>query len=582
MKKLLKYMKPYRVQAVIGPLFKWLEALFELLVPLVVARLIDEGIPAGTADGDSAAVWWLCAVLALLGIVGFACSLIAQYFSAKAATGFAARLRRVMFEHAGKLSHTGLDRIGTATVISRLTGDLAQVQSGVNMFLRLFLRSPFVVFGAMIMALSVDREASLVFVIAIPLLFAAVAIIMRLTVPRYRAVQSENDSLYHITGENITGIRVIRAFGMEEDESRRFREDADRLTTLQIAANRVSALMNPVTALIINGAMIVLIHSGAVRVNVGSLTQGEVIALVNYMSQILVELIQLANLIITVTKAIAAGGRISEFLDTSVEEDELTVETAESAGDTDNAVVFENVSFTYPDALSPSLENISFTLPKGQVLGIIGPTGSGKTTLVNLIPRFYDAREGRVLVGGRDVKTIPLRILRDTVGIAEQRSHIFSGTVRDNLAMGRDISDTDLMRALETAQAADFIAKREGGLDADISRGGKNLSGGQRQRLNIARALAASPEILILDDSSSALDFATDAALRAALGKITGMSVIIISQRAAGVRHADKILVLDDGEAAGLGTFDELYESCPVFKEICHSQGIDGGGADAK
>lgn len=575
-------MKPYRVQAVIGPLFKWLEALFELLVPLVVARLIDEGIPAGVSGDGNDAVWRLCAVLALLGVVGFVCSLIAQYFSAKAATGFAARLRRVMFEHAGKLSHTGLDRIGTATVISRLTGDLAQVQSGVNMFLRLFLRSPFVVFGAMIMALSVDREASLVFVIAIPLLFAAVAVIMRLTVPKYRAVQSASDSLYHITGENITGVRVIRAFGMEEAESRRFRESADGLTGLQIAANRVSALMNPVTALIINGAMIVLIHSGAVRVNVGSLTQGEVIALVNYISQILVELIKLANLIITVTKAIAAGGRISEFLDTETEEDELKVEAAQPAGNEDNAVVFENVSFTYPAAASPSLENISFTLPKGKVLGIIGPTGSGKTTLANLIPRFYDAGEGRVLVGGRDIKTIPLRELRDIIGIAEQRSRIFSGTVRDNLSMGRDVSDEELMAALETAQAVDFIAKREGGLDAKLARGGKNLSGGQRQRLNIARALAKTPEVLILDDSSSALDFATDAALRAALGEISGMSVIIISQRAAGVRHADIILVLDDGEAAGLGTFDELYDGCPVFREICHSQGIKGGGADAE
>lgn len=570
-------MKPYRFQAVFGPLFKWFEALFELLVPLVVARLIDDGIPKGVADGGNGTVWLLCLILAALGTVGFACSLTAQYFSAKAATGFAGKVRRVMFEHAVKLSSSGLDRIGTSTVIARLTGDLAQVQNGVNMFLRLFLRSPFVVFGAMIMALSVDVKASLVFVGAIPLLFAAVAVIMKLTVSKYHAVQSAGDSLYHITGENITGARVIRAFGMEDAESCRFRESADTLTKLQLIANKVSALMNPVTALIINGAMIVLIYSGAVRVNLGSLTQGEVIALVNYMSQILVELIKLANLIITVTKAVAAAGRISDFLDTSVEEEELEVIDSADVKDADNAVAFEDVSFTYPEASSPSLEHISFTLPKGQTLGIIGPTGSGKTTLVNLIPRFYDAGEGRVLVGGKDVRCIPIKKLRDSIGIAEQRSRMFGGSARDNLAMGRDVSDSDLMAALETAHAADFVMSRQGGLDAEISRGGKNLSGGQRQRLNIARAIAKSPDVLILDDSSSALDYATDAALREALRKITGMSVIIISQRAAGVRHADKILVLDDGEAVGLGTFDELYENCPVFAEICHSQGISGG-----
>lgn len=581
MKKILKYIKPYRVQANLGPLMKWMEAAFELLVPLVVARLIDEAIPAGKG-GDNTLLWQMCGVLALLAVVGFGCSLVAQYFSAKAATGFAARLRRVMFEHAGRLSHAGLDRLGSATVISRLTGDLAQVQTGVNMFLRLFLRSPFVVFGAMIMAFTVDARASVVFAVAIPLLFVAVAVIMSLTVPEFRAVQTGSDSLFHIAGENITGVRVIRAFGMEDEEKDRFHRSAEKLTLLQIAANKVSAFMNPVTALIINGAMILLIYSGAVRVNVGDLSQGEVIALVNYMSQILVELIKLANLIITVTKAIAAGGRISEFLDTTTESDELRVVEDCVAGDPGSAVVFDNVSFTYPDAASPSLENISFTMPRGGVLGIIGPTGSGKTTLVNLIPRFYDATEGRVFVGGRDVRNIPLRELRDTVGIAEQRSRIFSGTVRENLTMGKDISDERLMEALTTAQAADFIMKREGGLDAVLNRGGKNLSGGQRQRVNIARALAKSPDILVLDDSSSALDFATDAALRESLRQIEGMSVIIISQRAAGVRHADKILVLDDGKAVGMGTFEELLESCSVFAEICRSQGIMGGADDEK
>ena len=579
MKKILKYIKPYRVQAILGPLIKWMEAAFELLVPLVVARLIDEAIPAGKG-GDNTLLWQMCGVLSLLAVVGFGCSLVAQYFSARAATGFAARLRRVMFEHAGRLSHAGLDRLGSATVISRLTGDLAQVQTGVNMFLRLFLRSPFVVFGAMIMALTVDVRASLVFVVAIPLLFIAVAVIMSLTVPKFRAVQTGSDSLFHIAGENITGVRVIRAFGMEDEEKGRFRHSAEGLTVLQMTANKVSAFMNPVTTLLINGAMIALIYSGAVRVNMGDLTQGEVIALVNYMSQILVELIKLANLIITVTKAIAAGGRISEFLDTATESEELSVGEGGIVGDPDNAVVFDNVSFTYPDAASPSLENISFTLPRGGVLGIIGPTGSGKSTLVNLIPRFYDATEGRILVGGRDVRNIPLRELRDTVGIAEQRSRIFSGTVRDNLTMGKDIPDERLMEALTTAQASDFIMKREGGLDAVLSRGGKNLSGGQKQRVNIARALAKSPDILILDDSSSALDFATDAALRESLRQIEGMSVIIISQRAAGVRYADTILVLDDGEAVGMGTFEELLESCSVFAEICRSQGIAGGTDD--
>ncbi len=569
-------MKGYRREAVVGPLFKWLEALFELLIPLVVARLIDEGIPEGIA-GDNGRIIRECAILAVLGIVGFTCSLTAQYFSAKAATGFAAKLRGVMFEHTGKLSYSSLDRIGNATIISRLTGDLSLVQNGVNMFLRLFLRSPFVVFGAMVMAFIVDVRASLVFLLAIPLLFLAVAVIMKLTVPRYREVQNKSDSLYHRVGENITGVRVIRAFGMEDSERRRFAEESDKLSHFQIAANRISALMNPVTFVIINVAMLILIRSGAVRVNIGGLTQGEVIALVNYMSQILVELIKLANLIITVTKAIAAGGRIADFLETPTEAEELLVGDSGEICDSDIAVEFNDVSFTYPDAASPSLENISFTLRRGETLGIIGPTGSGKTTLVNLIPRFYDASEGSITVGGRNVRNIPLTELRRMVGIAEQRSRIFSGSVRENLSLGGDVSEEDLVAAVNTARAADFIEKREGGLDSELSRGGKNLSGGQRQRLNIARALARSPEILILDDSSSALDYATDAALRKSLGELRGMSVIIISQRAASVRHADNILVLDDGEAVGLGKFEELVRSCSVFAEICKSQGIEGG-----
>lgn len=575
MKRLLKYMKGYRREAVVGPLFKWLEALFELLVPLVVAYLIDSGIPSAATDGN-ALIWRSFGILALLGAVGFTCSLIAQYFSAKAATGFAAKVRRAMFEHTGKLSYAGLDKTGSATITARLTGDLAQVQNGVNMFLRLFLRSPFVVFGAMVMAFTVDFRASLVFLLAIPLLFIAVAVIMRLTVPRYRDVQKKSDSLYHITGENITGVRVIRAFGMEDEEKKRFFTEANSLTSLQLAANRVSALMNPVTFVIINAAMIVLIYSGAVRVNTGNLTQGQVIALVNYMSQILVELIKLANLIITVTKAIAAGGRIADFIDTAVESDELKVDASLEGDDENAAVRFDNVSFTYPGASSPSIEHISFTLRRGEVLGIIGPTGSGKSTVAGLIPRFYDAGEGRVFVDGKDVRSIPLATLRDSVGIAEQRSRIFTGSVRDNLAFGRDIPDGDLMNALEIAQAREFVEKK-GGLDFILSGGGKNLSGGQRQRINIARAMAKSPDVLILDDSSSALDYATDAALRRSLAELDGMSVIVISQRVASVRHADRILVLDDGVTAGLGTFDELVESCPLFCEICRSQGVIGG-----
>jgi len=572
-------MKGYRVYAVIGPLFKWLEALFELLVPLVVASLIDKGIPSGMA-GDTSPIWRDFGILALLGVVGFLCSLTAQYFSAKAATGVAAELRSAMFNHMQSLSYTSLDRIGNATIISRLTGDLNLVQNGVNMFLRLFLRSPFVVLGAMIMAFTVDVEASLVFVPAILLLFAAVAVIMKLTVPRYKEVQNKSDSLYHTVGENITGVRVIRAFGMEGAERRRFHGEADDLTGFQIAANRISALMNPVTFVIINMAMLILIRSGAVRVDAGGLTQGEVIALVNYMSQILVELIKLANLIITVTKGIAAGGRIADFLDTTTEADELIVGDDGGIFDDDIAVSFEGVSFTYPDAASPSLENISFTMKRGETLGIIGPTGSGKTTLVNLIPRFYDATKGNITVCGRRIGNIPVDELRRMIGIAEQRSNIFSGTVRDNLSMGKTVSEDELSSAVKIAQAADFIEKRDGRFDAVLSRGGKNLSGGQRQRLNIARALAKAPEILILDDSASALDFATDAALRKALGKLDGMSVIIISQRAASVRHADNILVLDDGEAVGFGKFRELLESCPVFEEICISQGIEGGVSD--
>jgi len=577
MKKLLKYMKDYRLEALIGPLFKWIEAAFELTVPLVVAYLIDVAIPVGMETGNRSGVWQMSGILALLGAVGLGAALVAQYFAAKAATGFASRLRREMFLHVSEMSYEGLDRTGTSEVLARFTGDLTQVQTGVNMFLRLFLRSPFVVFGAVIMALTVDVKASLVFVCAIPLLFVAVAIIMKLTLPGYRKVQRKNEDLYRTVGENIGGVRVLRAFGMEESEEERFDSDNKALTALQIAADKVSFLMNPVTSVMINGATVILIWSGALRVNVGGLSQGEVIALVNYMSQILVELIKLANLIVTVSKGIASGGRIADFLDGTTEEDDLPVMAAGDSADSDTVLEFENVTFRYPGAASPSLENISFRLKRGQTLGIIGPTGSGKSTLVNLIPRFYDADSGRVVVSGRDVRTLSPDILREKIGIAEQRSRIFSGSVRDNITFGRSIPDSRVWDALESALAADFV-RDKGGLDYVLSSGGKNLSGGQKQRLNIARAVAREPEILILDDSSSALDFVTDAALRKNLAALDDVSVVVISQRVTAVRHADLILVLEDGECVGAGDFDYLYRECGVFAELCRSQGISEGG----
>lgn len=570
-------MKKYRAEAIVGPLFKWIEAAFELLVPLVVASLIDTAIPSG----ESGAVVKLCVVLCVLGAVGLASSLTAQFFAAKAATGFAADVRAAMFSHMQSLSYSQLDRIGASTMVARMTDDLSKLQNGVNMFLRLFLRSPFVVFGAMIMAMSVDFKTSLVFAAVIPVLFVVVTVIMKLTIPMYKRVQEKNDELFRLSGENITGVRVIRALGMSNAERERFAEGNGVLSSLQIAAGRVSSLMNPLTYIIINGAMIVLIRFGAVRVNIGTLSQGEVIALVNYMSQILVELIKLANLIITVTKALASAGRISDFLATPPEKDELTV-LHDDGADTDDEIVFEHVTFTYPGAASPSLEDVSFALKRGGTLGIIGSTGSGKTTLVNLIPRFYDANEGCVKVFGKNVKSADPESLRERIGVVEQRARIFSGSVRYNLTLGRtdeNIPDSELWDALKIAQAEDFVRAKNGGLDFELYRDGKNLSGGQRQRINIARAVAKSPRILILDDSSSALDYATDAALRRAISDMSDVSVVIVSQRAAAISGADKILVLDDGRAVGFGTHDELIENCDVYGEICRSQGI-GGSAE--
>lgn len=568
-------MRKYRTEAIIGPLFKWLEALFELLVPLVVARLIDVAIPSGSGS----AVVRLCLVLCALGAVGLASSLTAQYFAAKAATGFAANVRGAMFSHMQSLSYTELDRLGSATMVTRMTDDLAKLQNGVNMFLRLFLRSPFVVFGAMAMAMSVNFRVSLVFAAVIPVLFVVVTMVMRLTIPMYKRLQEKSDGLLRLTGENITGVRVIRALGMGKGERTRFAEENGALAAIQIAAGRVSSLMNPLTYIVINGAMIILIHSGAVKVNVGGLTQGEVIALVNYMSQILVELIKLANLIITVTRALACAGRISDFLAIPDEASELALSPDDALGDASDDVVFDHVTFTYPDASSPSLEDISFRIKHGGTLGIIGPTGSGKTTLVNLIPRYYDATSGSVRVLGQNVKSVDPSALRRRIGVVEQKAQIFSGSVRYNLTLGREgesIPDDQLWRALRIAQAEDFVRAKHGGLDAELFRSGRNLSGGQRQRINIARAVAKSPEIIILDDSSSALDYATDAALRREIAGMQDVCTIIVSQRASALSGADQILVLDDGHAVGIGTHEELLADCPVYGEICRSQGIGG------
>lgn len=579
MRSLLVYLKQYKKESILAPLFKMLEASFELLVPLVMAAVIDVGI----AHKDSGYIIRMCLLLIALGLIGLVCSITAQYFSAKAAAGFGAGVRHALFAHIQSFSFTEMDTIGTSTLITRMTSDINQVQSGVNLVLRLFLRSPFIVFGAMVMAFTVDVKAALVFVAAIPLLSVIVFGVMLITMPLYRNVQSRLDQVLLAARENLTGARVIRAFNQEDQEKERFYTANQRLTDAQKFAGRISGLMNPLTYVIVNGAIVVLIYIGAMRVNIGDLTQGEVVALLNYMSQILVELVKLANLIITVTKAVACANRIEKVLleKPDMKEGSLQWNTAERKETQENEknqekpfLEFSHVSLTYKGAAGEALTDISFRAERGQTIGVIGGTGSGKSSLVNLIPRFYDATEGTVRLDGRDVKEYQTESLRAQIGVVPQKAVLFRGTIEENLRWGNpQASEAELQEALRISQAAEFVEKKEGGLHAPVEQGGRNLSGGQKQRLTIARALVRKPEILILDDSASALDFATDAALRKA---IAGMKeqplVFIVSQRAASIWHADQILVLDDGRLAGRGTHEELLENCPVYQEIYYSQ----------
>ena len=555
-----------------------LEAAFELLVPLVMAAIIDTGV----ATGDKSYIMKMCMVLVLLAVIGLTCSITAQYFAAKAAVGFATKLRHALFAHIESLSFTEMDTVGTATLITRMTSDVNQVQNGVNLVLRLFLRSPFIVFGAMVMAFTIDVKAALVFVVTIPLLSIIVFGIMLISIPLYKKVQSALDKVLGITRENLTGSRVIRAFNKEDDEKVHFNENNDLLTRAQIYVGKISALMNPLTYVIINGAIVVLVWTGAVRVDNGYITQGEVVALINYMSQILVELVKLANLIININKSIACGNRIQSIFEmqpsitdgSGQKVDKVQTDTADRSEEAEYAVEFSHVGLTYAGAGDESLTDIDFKVKKGETIGIIGGTGSGKSSVVNLIPRFYDVTSGFIKVDGKDVKDYPLEELRGKIGTVLQKAVLFHGTIRENLKWGNpDATEEDLNRAITVAQAKEFVDNKEGRLDFEIEQGGKNLSGGQRQRLTIARAVVKKPEILILDDSASALDFATDAALRKAIREMEGeTTVFIVSQRAASIQHADRIVVLDDGKIVGLGTSEELLESCEVYQEIYNSQ----------
>lgn len=568
MKKLWKYMRDYRREGILAPLFKLLEASLELLVPLVMAQIIDTGI----ANGDGGFILSRCGILAVLAAVGLVCSITAQYFAAKASVGFAAKLRSTLFKHIQSLSYSKLDTLGTGTLIARITGDINQVQSGMNLALRLLLRSPFVVFGAMIMAFTIDVKAALVFVVTIPLLSIVLFGIMLWSIPMYKKVQARLDKVLGITRENLSGVRVIRAFCKEDEERREFGERNAALTKLQLIVGRVSAAMNPATYIMINLGIAVLIYVGALRVDSGILTQGQVVALYNYMSQILVELVKLASLIITITKALACAGRVSAVLD--VESDMHGADTMPKEIDTDEEVRFENVEFGYATGGEPALSGISFSVKKGETMGIIGGTGSGKSSLVSLIPRFYDATGGHVYIKGNEVKDYPLGALREMVGMVPQKAVLFKGTIRENLRWGNaDATGEEMERALSDAQALEIVKAKPEGLDSPVAQNGKNLSGGQRQRLTIARALIKKPEILILDDSASALDYATDLALRRSLAALSYKpTVFIVSQRASSILHADKIAVLDEGKMVGLGTHDELMQTCPVYREIYYSQ----------
>lgn len=569
MKKLLVYLKAYKKETILAPLFKMLEASFELFVPLVIAAIIDTGIE----NKDVPYIVRMAIVLVVLAIVGLTCSLTAQYFSAKAAVGFAAKLKSALFAHIESLSFKEIDTLGTSTLITRMTSDINQVQSGVNLVLRLFLRSPFIVFGAMIMAFTIDVKAALIFVVAIPLLAIVVFGIMLVSIPLFKKVQGALDSVLGITRQNLTGVRVIRAFNKEQSEIENFDEKNAVLTGLQKFVGKISALMNPVTFIIVNGAIATLIWVGAIRVDAGILSQGQVVALVNYMSQILVELVKLANLIITVTKAVACGNRIQSVFEIKPSMEEGSRKYSLSSED-GYAVEFKNVNLCYNEGADNSLTGIDFSVRKGETVGIIGGTGSGKSSLVGLIPRFYDATQGQVLVDGVNVNEYSFDELREHVGIVMQKAVLFKGTIRENLKWGKnDATDEELWAAIDAAQAREFVETKEGGLDFEIAQGGKNLSGGQKQRLTIARALVRKPDILILDDSASALDYATDARLRAAIAALPGnMTVFIVSQRTASIMHADKIIVLDDGQMVGMGTQEELLENCEVYKEIYNSQ----------
>ena len=567
MRKLLRFLKDYKKESILSPLFKLLEASFELFVPLVMAAIIDTGI--GNKDGGF--ILKMCGILILLALVGLTCSITAQYFAAKAAVGFATKVRHALFDHIQKLSYTEMDTAGTDTMITRMTSDINQAQSGVNMVLRLFLRSPFIVFGAMIMAFTIDVKAALIFVVTIPVLSVVVFGIMIITIPLFRRVQASLDKVLGVTRENLTGSRVIRAFNKEQEEIADFDESNERLTDVQLFVGKISALMNPLTYIIINVALVILIWTGAIQVNIGKISQGEVVALVNYMSQILVELVKLANLIITVTKAIACGNRVQSIFEM---ETSLVDGNGSKKEDTGYTVEFRNVSMRYKGAGADTLTGIDFKAKPGDTIGIIGGTGSGKSSVVNLIPRFYDVTEGQVMVDGMDVREYKITDLRDKIGIVPQKAVLFAGTVRSNLAWGKeDATEEEMQQALSVAQAAEVVDKKDGKLDAEVEQGGKNFSGGQKQRLTIARALVKQPDILIMDDSSSALDYATDAKLRQAIHNMPNRpTVFIVSQRAASIMYADKIIVLDDGTVAGTGTHEELLKACSVYQEIYYSQ----------
>jgi len=568
MKSLLKYLKDYKKESVLAPVFKMLEAMFELIVPLVMASIIDVGI----ANSDRGHIIKMGLVLVLLGAVGLSASITAQYFAAKAATGFSAKLRHALFEHIQNFSFSQMDLFGTDTLINRMTSDINDVQGGVNMFLRLFMRSPFVVFGAMIMAFTVDVKSAFIFVVTIPLLSIVVFFILIWTIPLYRNVQNKLDNVMTSTRENLTGVRVIRAFNKEKSEEEIFRDRNTVLNHAQQYVGAISGVMNPLTYLMINIATVILIYTGAVRINIGVLTQGEVIALLNYMSQILVELIKLANLIIQITKAIACGNRIATVLETKTDMvdglDKIDVDSS------DIAVEFDNVSLMYENDGENVIENMNFKVRKGQTVGIIGGTGSGKTSLISLIPRFYDATQGQVRLFGKDVKNYSIEDLRSHVGIVLQKAELFKGTIADNLKWGDgNASLDDINKALDMSQAREFVDQKAGQTEFMVEQNGRNLSGGQKQRLTIARALMKKPDILIMDDSASALDFATDAKLRMAIAQNEGnMTTFIVSQRAASVQNADIILVLDDGKIAGMGTHKQLLEENEVYQEIYYSQ----------